>query len=72
MIEQHTYDGHDIAIELLEVAPMEIRWVWKIDGVHCSKSRHTLHSEEVARAEALLYARIMVGRLRSRKPSMAN
>ncbi|MEO8936173.1 MAG: hypothetical protein ABI277_02375 [Burkholderiaceae bacterium] len=64
MIETHRYRGHEICIQLLEVAPRQFRWAWKIDGIHASKSRNVLLTEEVARSEAFMYAQIMVARLR--------
>lgn len=64
MIEHHRYRGHEICIQLLEVAPRQFRWAWKIDGIHASKSRNVLLTEEVARSEAFMYAQIMVARLR--------
>ncbi len=65
MVEQHRYDGHDIALELVEVAPGRVRWVWCIDGLHRAKARHTAATPGVARSEALLYAQVMIGRLAS-------
>ena len=64
MVEYHTYQGHEIAVELIHVGPKQVRWVWRIDGRHHSKSSATSESEDVARSEALLYAKIMVARLR--------
>jgi hypothetical protein len=63
MIERHMHRGHEICVQLLEVAPRQIRWVWKIDGVHAFKSDCTLPTAEVARSEALMYAQITIARL---------
>lgn len=66
MVERYHYRGHAIHIELMAVAPQHVRWAWEIDGVHRAKSRTTLATEDVARSEALLYAQVMVARLKSR------
>ena len=63
MVEQHRYEGHEVALDLIEIAPGCVRWVWCIDGRHRAKARHTAASLAVARSEALLYAQIMIGRL---------
>ena len=64
MIEHYNCNGHEIAVELIEVVPTQYRWVWRIDGVHHAKSRDVLLSAEVARSEALLYAQIAIHRLK--------
>ena len=71
MVQHHRYRGHQIRIELFEVAPRRYRWAWTIDGIHKSRSQNVLLTEDVARSEAFLYAQVMVARLRARKPSVA-
>ncbi len=63
MIETHRYRGHEVRIELIEVAPRQFRWKWTIDGTHALRSRNVLLSEEQARSEAFLYAQVMVARI---------
>ena len=63
MIERHRFRRHDIEMQLLEVAPNQIRWIWKIDGRHTLKSQCTLPSMDIARSEALMYAQIVITRL---------
>ena len=63
MIEYHRYRDHEIAIQLCAMSPGQFRWVWRIDGLHTSKSRNVLLAEEVARSEALMYAQLMIAKL---------
>jgi hypothetical protein len=63
MIERHRFRGHAIELQLLEVAPNQVRWIWKIDGRHSFKSQCTLPSMDMARSEALMYAQIVITRL---------
>ena len=63
MIEWHRVGGHEVRIELIEVAPARFRWAWSIDGAHSSRSANVILREDEARSEAFLYAQVAIARI---------
>ncbi len=60
MTENHSYRGHRICLQLLQIQPERYRWVWRIDGAHTAKGRAVFQTEDVARSEALQFAQLTI------------